>query len=81
MKVRLAHGLVACGFVIALSSGILIGQAIASQPHMQAALGYLQSARTELQSAERNKGGHRLKALRYVEDAIAETEAGIAAAD
>jgi len=81
MKIRLVHGLVAGGFAVALSSGVLIGQAIASQPHMQAALGYLESARSELQVAERNKGGHRVAALRYVNDAIAETRAGIDAAE
>jgi len=81
MKMRLIHGLVAGGFVVALSSGILIGQAVASQPHMQAALGYLQSARSELQVAEHNKAGHRANALRLTNEAIAETQAGIADAN
>ena len=81
MKTRLAQWLVAGGFALALSGGVVIGEAIASQPHMQAALGYLQSAKSELQVAEHNKGGHRVAALRYVNDAIAETQAGMAAAE
>ena len=81
MKTRVQNGLVVCGFAIALAVGVFVGEAIASQPHMQAALGYLQSAKTELQVAERNKGGHRVKALRYVNDAIDETNAGIAAGE
>lgn len=75
------HGLVAGGFALTLVAGVFVGQAMANQPHMQAALGYLQSAKSELQAAEHNKGGHRVAALRYVNDAIAQTEAGIAAGD
>ena len=77
MKIRLVHGLVAGGFAVALSSGVLIGQAIASQPHMQSALSYLQSARAELQVAEHNKGGHRVRAIELIDRAIGEVQAGI----
>jgi hypothetical protein len=38
----------------------------------------LQSARTELQAATPNKGGHREKALNLIDAAIAEVRAGIA---
>jgi len=58
-----------------------VGYAVGAQPHMEAALAALQNAKTELQLADRNKGGHRVKALEYVNSAIAETQAGIAAAD
>jgi hypothetical protein len=44
---------------------------------MEAALGHLHSARTELQSAMANKGGHREKAIVLVNQAIAEVQAGI----
>lgn len=71
----------ACGFAGTLAVGIFVGEAIASQPHMQAALGYLQSAKTELQVAERNKAGHRVKALHHVNQAIDEVNAGIAAGE
>ena len=48
------------------------------QPHMRAALGSLQSARAQLQTATPDKGGHRIKALDLVNAAIAEVERGIA---
>ena len=62
-----------------LVAGGCVGYAVAAQPHMEAALSALQTAKTELQVAERNKGGHRVKALEYVNSAIAETQLGIAA--
>lgn len=49
----------------------------ADQPHMKAALEHLRAARAELQSAERNKGGHREKALEHVNAAIGQVERGI----
>ena len=49
------------------------------QPHMYNALGALQNARAELQVAEANKGGHRVTALRLINEAINEVQAGIAA--
>jgi len=49
------------------------------QPHMQNALAALQSARTNLQNASTDKGGHRAKALDYVNAAIDEVNKGISA--
>ena len=46
---------------------------------MMNALAALQNARTELQVAEANKAGHRVNALRLVNEAIGEVQAGIAA--
>jgi hypothetical protein len=66
-----------------LLTGALIGalamtwSAAANQPNMQSALGYLKSARAELNQARPNKGGHRERAINFVNSAIAETEAGI----
>ena len=51
----------------------------AAQPHMHAALDHLRAARAELQRAEHNKGGWRLRALSSVDKAIADTENGIKA--
>ena len=48
------------------------------QPRMRAALSSLESALSELKGASADKGGHRVKAMHYVESAIAETKAGIA---
>ena len=53
--------------------------AIPDQPHMQAALDALQRAKSNLERAEADKGGHRVRAIGYVNDAIAEVNLGIAA--
>jgi hypothetical protein len=53
--------------------------ALANQPHMQNALSSLYTARNELSAAGNNKAGHRVSALNYVNDAISEVKAGIAA--
>ena len=50
------------------------------QPHMQAALDALQSARSNLDKASADKGGHRAKAIDLVKEAIDEVRAGIQAA-
>lgn len=47
------------------------------QPHMQAALDQLQSAKSELDSAATDKGGHRVRAIELVNRAIDEVNAGI----
>src|SRR5436853_7605053 len=52
--------------------------AVADQPHMQAALDALRLAKRELEQADADKGGHRVKAVRLVNDAINEVERGIA---
>ena len=61
----------------ALAMGVAIGHAAADQPHMQAALDALKTARGELNAAKDNKGGHRVAALQAVDDAIRETKAGM----
>jgi cytochrome bd-type quinol oxidase subunit 1 len=68
--------------VIVLIVGIMIGSAAGSwaaihQPHMMAALEALNHARAELEAGEHNKGGHRVKALEFVEKAIEQTKKGI----
>jgi hypothetical protein len=60
-------------------AAVLVGAAAAraDQPAMEAALISLTSARKQLEAAEADKGGHRVKALGYVKSAIAEVEKGI----
>ena len=70
--------LLALLFAAILTVGFLVGRATAAQPHMQAALDHLVAAKAELQAAEENKGGHRTAALKLVNQAIAEVNAGIA---
>lgn len=55
-------------------------QAHERQPHMEAALHHLQ-AQEELKMAEHNKGGHQANAMKLVERAIAEVDAGVHYAD
>ncbi len=62
---------------LAIASGFLAGRASADQPIMQSALVHLREAKADLERAERDKGGHREKALRLTNDAIVETERGI----
>ena len=45
---------------------------------MRNALGFLQSARSELNTAERDKGGHRTAAVNLVNQAITQVQAGMA---
>ena len=69
--------LAALVLTVALIGGFAAGRAHAAQPHMQAALNHLRNARTELQAAMADKGGHREAAIRIVNDAVSEVEAGI----
>ena len=48
-----------------------------SQPHMDAALKHLNDARSELQQAETNKGGHRELAIGNTDNAIRNVKDGI----
>jgi hypothetical protein len=73
-------GLVVAALAATLTAGVFMGEALAAQPHMQAALDDLRAARSELLEASHNKAGHRAEALRLTNAAIAETEAGMAAA-
>ncbi|HVO01648.1 MAG TPA: hypothetical protein VMT54_05570 [Candidatus Cybelea sp.] len=53
------------------------GYALAAQPHMEAALTALKTAKDQLTIAATDKGGHRVKALDLVNQAITEVQAGI----
>lgn len=73
---RVLRALAFAGFTAGVFA---MGYATAAQPHMQAALGALNAAKNELQSAEHNKGGHRANALRLVEQAMQQVQMGIQA--
>ncbi len=70
---------IAAGAAILLGVGFSAGCVVAAQPHMYNALSALQNAKSELQVAEHNKGGHRANAINLVNQAIGEVNAGIAA--
>ncbi len=61
-----------------LAAGFIAGQLSAAQPQMQSALTNLRQARTNLNRATSDKGGHRERALSLVNDAIDQVEKGIA---
>jgi hypothetical protein len=63
--------------IVLLTGGFVAGRAHAAQPHMQAALSHLRTARSELDAAMADKGGHRANAMRLVNEAIGAVEAGI----
>jgi len=68
---------------LALASGLAlsltVGSAIsAPQPMMKKALVNLQAAKTNLEKATPDKGGHRVNAINLVNQAIDEVKAGIA---
>jgi hypothetical protein len=64
-------------FFAAVGAGTVLA---AEQMHMQKALNSLQTALSELNAAQPDKGGHRNKAISDVQDAISQTKAGIQAA-
>jgi hypothetical protein len=74
---KLHRFVIALLVVVAIASGFVAGRAIADQPHMQSAADHLRLAKVELEKADRDKGGHRERALRLTNDAIAEVERGI----
>jgi len=69
--------LIAAG--VAMVASFAAGFALAAQPHMQSALHALRNSKAELEAALPDKGGHRVKAIALVDQAIAEVQAGIAA--
>ena len=61
--------------------GASVNSADAYQGNMERALASLYQALGELRQATANKGGHRAKAMDLIEQAIAQTQAGVEFAD
>ena len=68
-------------FAFGLLLGGICGVAVAAQGHMDNAIGYLQSARSQLNQAVHDKGGHRANAVKLINEAIQEVNYGIQAGD
>jgi len=64
--------------IVTMLSIAAIAGAVPDQPFMHAARADLQTAKTELQRATPDKGGHRVRAISLVNRAISEVNAGIA---
>lgn len=79
-SIRQFRRFVVSGLALALALVFTAGVVTGAQPHMVNALSALQTAKSELQAAQANKGGHRLKAIDLVNQAIGEVQAGMAAA-
>lgn len=77
--INIRRSLAALAILLTLAVGFFAGFASAGQPHMYNALHDLQHARTQLNEAEKDKAGHRVNALNYVNQAIGEVNAGISA--
>jgi hypothetical protein len=77
MRTSIKSGIAAVALSVAVVGGVFIGQAMADQPHMQAALASLIEARDQLHVASHNKGGHRVEALRLTNAAIDEVRGGM----
>lgn len=70
-------------FALAAVLAVVIGNSAMNsataepQPKMKSALGHLESALTDLKAATADKGGHRVKAIGLVNDAITQVKEGI----
>lgn len=74
------NGKLRTGLIVAAAAGVsFVGGVIAAQPHMQSAKDDLLAAKSQLQAATWNKGGHRAKAIDYVDAAIVQVNLGLAA--
>ena len=79
MKTKLSHLILAMAFITVVAGAITTQNAYAArQTNMIDALESLKSARNSLNAAERDKGGHRAKAVSLVNQAIEEVKAGMA---
>jgi len=78
MKRFLMLGIIigAVGFAVSPTPIVAGKKAVKGQPHMKKALKALQTAESELQTSKHNKGGHRVKALQLVRQAIKEVKEG-----
>lgn len=60
------------------AAGLLAQSAAAFEPNMERAMRALENAHAALQAAVPNKGGHRERAIAFVEQALNEVRAGMA---
>ena len=57
--------------------GISVSVWAEKQPHMKSALEGLRKAKAQLEKAEPDKGGHRVAAIKLIDQAIDEVKAGM----
>ncbi len=78
MGPTIRRSLTAAVLTATLTMGFAAGKLTADQPRMEASLESLRTAKAQLTFATRDKGGHRAKAIRHIDRAIAEVQRGIA---
>lgn len=76
IRTRLGQAFAALVFALVFM-GIGAGIAMANQPHMVSARGYLNDALNQLNQAVADKGGHRNNAIGLINQAIQQVNAGI----
>jgi acyl-CoA reductase-like NAD-dependent aldehyde dehydrogenase len=77
-RIMALFALVMFTLVLTASSSFVAAQSVPErQPHMTAALEHLRQAQKELETATHDKGGHRVKALSLVKQAITHVEEGL----
>ena len=79
MSIRVSSRMILKMFLIIVICSLFFvgGRVSADQPHMRNALNALRNARSELQMASSNKGGHRARAIDLINQAISEVKKGI----
>lgn len=68
---------VALPLALVATAAFKVGEYVQGQPHMAAAMESLKSAKTHLQEAAEDKGGHRAAAIKHVDEAMKQVQAGI----
>jgi uncharacterized OsmC-like protein len=76
LRSKLRFGAMALVFALVFAA-VGAGVALAVQSHMQNARTNLESALSELQAAQENKGGHRVNAINLTKQALSEVNLGI----
>lgn len=76
MKKTARIGLLPLGLMAAYVGGAVSAPALADQPYMRVAYGQLIDARATLSAGRTDKGGHRVRAIALINEAMAEVRAG-----
>ena len=78
MHKRIGILLIAIIIIAFLMSCATAGRPTVHQPHLVAALDHLKAASSELEMAEHNKSGHRVRTIELLDQAIEQNKAAIA---
>jgi len=68
---------VALPLALVATAAFKVGEYVQGQPHMEAAMTALVSAKTHLKEAADDKGGHKVAAMKAIDEAITHVQAGI----